>query len=440
MPETEPTIGERLTALLNHLGIERCHVAGCMSGDWGGLIATPGFDIATLTLMCPMLNEGMPDGLDRLQAPTLIVSGDWGAPAARAERLAKAVPSSSLLTLTGYASPIWADPLSDRTEEIYPKLAALLDQGALADAGLPAQSGDVAGLAYDIQGAGPPLLLLPLALAPSQWQPILDRLRDRFCTISVTGPMLGMVALLEARGRSGYGQIVANLTDRTALQPGETVLEAGCGSGFLARALADRTNRANPITATDLNRFLLDEATALAQRAGLDEVLQFEEANAEAMPFADNTYDMAYCCTVMEEGNADRMLSELVRVTKPGGRVAVMTRAVDMDWWANLDLPEALHRKLNALGPKTGSGASQGGVADGSLYRRMTDAGLVDIQKFPQLAIYEEGDRLDSVIVRLTSMLSGDEAAACRAAVAAARADGTLFVAEPFHSAVGIKP
>ena len=62
-----------------------------------------------------------------------------------------------------------------------------------------------------------------------------------------------------------------------------------------------------------------------------------------------------------------------------------------MDWWANLDLPEALHRKLNALGPKTGSGASEGGVADGSLYRLMTDTGLADIQIMPQLAIYDGG-------------------------------------------------
>jgi SAM-dependent methyltransferase len=439
MPQSEPTIGDRLGALLGHLGIERCHVGGCMSGDWGELIAAPGIDVTTLTLICPMLNEGLPDGLEQLQAPTLIVTGDWGAPAARAKRLADAFANSTLVTLADYASPIWADPLADRTEEIYPAVTAVLDQSALSDAGLSAQSGEVAGLTYDIQGAGPPLLLLPLALAPSQWQPIQDRLRAHFCTITVRGPMLGMVALLEARGRSGYGRIVANLTDRAALQPGETVLEAGCGSGFLARALAERTNRANPITATDLNRFLLDEAAALARRDGLEDILSFQEANAEAMPFADNAYDMAYCCTVMEEGDADRMLAELVRVTKPGGRVVVMTRAVDMDWWANLALPEALHRKINGLGPKTGSGAGKGGSADGSLYRRMADAGLVDIQKFPQLAIYEEGERLNSVIVRLTSMLTGDEAETCRAAVAAARADGTLFVAEPFHSAVGAK-
>ena len=47
---------------------------------------------------------------------------------------------------------------------------------------------------------------------------------------------------------------------------------------------------------------------------------------------------------------------------------------------------------------------------------------------------------MNSVVVRLTSMLTGDEAAACAAAFATARADSTLFVAEPFHSAIGIKP
>jgi len=39
--------------------------------------------------------------------------------------------------------------------------------------------------------------------------------------------------------------------------------------------------------------------------------------------------DLTLSCTVLEEGDADRMLAEMIRVTKPGGRVAVIVRAID---------------------------------------------------------------------------------------------------------------
>jgi ubiquinone/menaquinone biosynthesis C-methylase UbiE len=49
-----------------------------------------------------------------------------------------------------------------------------------------------------------------------------------------------------------------------------------------------------------------------------------QEGNAEALPFPANQFDVTVACTVLEEGDANRMLAELVRVTKPGGRVGVI--------------------------------------------------------------------------------------------------------------------
>jgi hypothetical protein len=48
---------------------------------------------------------------------------------------------------------------------------------------------------------------------------------------------------------------------------------------------------------------------------------------------------------VLEEGNAQRMLAELVRVTKPSGRIAVMVRALDIPWVINVPLRHELKRK-----------------------------------------------------------------------------------------------
>lgn len=419
-------------------------MAGCMSGDWGDLVTSHADLVASLTLVCPVLNKGIPDAIGALASPVLVVAGDRGRAAERAREFAKRTPNAASLTLENYFGPIWADPVADRAEEIG---AALLDFLARADrrehvepVTLPQGDGEVAGLFCRIQGSGPPLVLLPIALARSQWDPLLRRLGERYCTITLGGPLLGMIALLEARARSGYGRLVEHLLEPVQLSPGETVLDVGCGSGALDRALARRTGGANRIVATDVNPYLLVEAGRLARKEGLEGRITFQEADAEALPFAEATFDVAVACTVLEEGNADRMLAELVRVTRPGGRVAVTTRATDMDWWANLPLPAALQRKINGLGPGTGAGVAEDGCADASLYRRLSRAGLVQLAVFPEFAVYADDERLSGVLDRLMTPLSPEEALACRQAAAEARADGTLFVAEPFHCAVGIKP
>ncbi len=182
-------------------------------------------------------------------------------------------------------------------------------------------------------------MLLPLGLASSQWDPLPSHLSTRCRTITLGGPELGFLAMLESRGRSaGYLSVVRHIMDVVQLRPDEVILEVGCGSGVLDRWLARYARQANHIIGVDVNRYLLREATALAAHEGLADVIAFQEGDAEALPFPDNDVDVALSFTVLEEGNADRMLAELVRVTKPGGRVAVMVRALDIPWVVNVPL------------------------------------------------------------------------------------------------------
>lgn len=283
------------------------------------------------------------------------------------------------------------------------------------------------------------MVLMPLSMAPSQWEPLVDRLVNRYSVVQLGGPHLGVISLLEGRAASGYGDLVAQVLTRVGLVPGEAVLEIGCGSGALTRALATRTNGANPIVAADLNPYLLSEAQTLAESEGLSEAIAFEVANAEALPYSDGRFDVAFCCTVLEEGDADRMLSELARVTRPGGRVVILTRAIDVDWWVNLALPPDFKRKIEVMGASTGSGVAVTGCADASLYARVRSAGLSPSVMGPQFAIYTEGDRLDDVLDRLVAGLSDGEARKCREAIAATQSEGVLFVAEPHHCVVATR-
>jgi ubiquinone/menaquinone biosynthesis C-methylase UbiE len=334
---------------------------------------------------------------------------------------------------------MWADMIADRTEDIGSAMMDFLSridqqQGVKAMT-LPEGEGEVAEITYSVRGSGPPLVLFPLGLAPSQWEPLLPVLSERYCTITLGGPALGMVAFLEARG-PGYLRVVRSLVDETHLRPGEEVLEVGCGAGTVARWLARHTNGANRIVGVDVNQYLLREAAALAKKEGIESAIELREGNAEDLPFMDSHFDITMAFTVLEEGNADRMLAECVRVTKRGGRVAVIVRSIDMPWRVNLSLPAELKEKAES---RRGQVLKEG-CADASLYRRMEQVGLKKLSMLPQWATFSAGERLQSEQERIVAMLKPEEVNEWRETIAQAEAEGTFFISQPFHCAVGTKP
>lgn len=166
----------------------------------------------------------------------------------------------------------------------------------------------------------------------------------------------------------------------------------------------------------------------------------FQEGNAEALPFPDSSFDVTMACTVLEEGDADRMLAELVRVTRPRGRVAVIVRTVDMPWWVNAPLGLALKAKVEAPGGQKGAGVAARGCADATIYRRFHAAGLTNLNVFPQFQTVTPAEpRLAGFEQQLLATLTAEEAQEWRSAVAQAKAEGTFFIAMPLHCAVGTK-
>jgi ubiquinone/menaquinone biosynthesis C-methylase UbiE len=234
--------------------------------------------------------------------------------------------------------------------------------------------------------------------------------------------------------------VVRGLLDALAIRPGESVLEVGCGSGVIMRELARRTAGANRLIGRDMSPYLLREARALARRAGLFEHIDFGEGRAEALPLPDGAVDVALSSTVFEEGDADRMLAEIVRVTRPGGRIGVIVRAVDMPFWVNLPLDPPLKAKVDAPN-MIGGGVAPRGVADASLYHRLNALGLAELKCFPQLvAVVPGSERIQRYQQQILAALTPAESAAWHRAVAAAEREGTFFIAQPYHCAVATKP
>jgi SAM-dependent methyltransferase len=437
-------LAERLLHLFQQFGIAQAHIAGRNPADWQDFVSAYPERVASLSLVCPGRLD--PRDITALAARTLVIRGDRGPAAGRVQNALREIKSATSITLAGYEPLMWSDLLADRTAEIG---AAMLDFLTRIDRANPVPAaplaegeGEVAGISYHIRGAGPPLVLLPLELAPTQWAKLLPPLAAHYCTIVLSGAALGIVASLEGRGRSSYINMVRAVLDMAQLQPGEVVLDVGCGSGVVVREVARRTAGANRLIGVDMSPYLLSEARQLARQCGYEDRIEFQEGRAEALPLPDDSIDVTLSCTVMEEGDADRMLVELIRVTKPGGRIAVIVRAIDMPSWVNLPLSLSLKAKVEVPGRIGAAGASAGGCADASLYRRFSAAGLTQLKFFPQLAAVTpeaEEPRLRGLQQGAVAVLTTDERSEWWHSLAQAEAEGTSFIAIPHHCAVGTK-
>lgn len=428
---------ERLLALCDHLGIGTAHVATQMPGDIAVLAASFGARLGGIVLCVPTRLD--PVSFGAMPERLLMISGDGGLTGDVTSRAEARLPGSRRTVLAGYDAPGWADVVADRTDEIVQEMSGFLATLEADVPASPAREGVHAGISYRIDGSGPALLLLPFFLAPSQWAPAVERLALQFSVITLGGAHLGGVATLEDRARAPtYQAMFRTLIDLMAPKPGDEILDVGCGAGSLDRLLACRLGKANAITAIDTNPFLLGEARALAKADGLDGLIRFAPGNAEALPFADVSFDCIFSVTVLEECDADRALAEMMRVARPGGRIGVIVRSIDLPQWWSAEVPEALRRR--AVTPPQSVGTS--GVADASLYRRARDAGLCNLTCFPALVTL---DRPDGPIWRyredhLTAQLTPPELAAWQAARQVAAGQGLLFMAHPMHCVVGHKP
>lgn len=428
---------ERLLALWDHLGIGTAHVATQMPGDIAGLAASFGARLAGIVLCVPTRLD--PVSFGAMPERLLMISGDAGLTADVTSRAEARLPGSRRTVLAGYDAPGWADVVADRTDEIVQAMSGFLGRLEADVPANPARGGVHAGISYRIDGSGPALMLLPFFLAPSQWAPAVERLARQFSVITLGGAHLGGVATLEDRARAPtYQAMFRTLIDLMAPKPGEEILDVGCGAGSLDRLLARRLGKANAVTAIDTNPFLLGEARALAKTDGLDGLIRFAPGNAEALPFADASFDCIFSITVLEECDADRALAEMMRVARPGGRIGVIVRSIDLPQWWSADLPEVLRQR--AVTPPQSVGTR--GVADASLYRRARDAGLRHLTCFPALVTL---DRPEGPIWRyredhLTAQLTPPELTAWQAARQVAAGQGLLFMAHPMHCVVGHKP
>jgi SAM-dependent methyltransferase len=109
------------------------------------------------------------------------------------------------------------------------------------------------------------------------------------------------------------------LCEALDLRGGERVLDVAAGNGNATLAAARRWC---DVVSTDYVGALLERGQARASAEGL--AVQFQEADAENLPFADATFDVVLSTFgVMFTPNQERAASELARVCRPGGKIGL---------------------------------------------------------------------------------------------------------------------
>jgi demethylmenaquinone methyltransferase / 2-methoxy-6-polyprenyl-1,4-benzoquinol methylase len=113
---------------------------------------------------------------------------------------------------------------------------------------------------------------------------------------------------------------------RLAPKPGDSILDVCTGTGDLALAFWRQTSGQCPIVGADFCPEMLEIGRAKQKRLGIPaETLRFVEADSQQLPFPDHSFEFVTVAFGLRNiADPQRGLSEMVRVCKPGGSVAVL--------------------------------------------------------------------------------------------------------------------
>jgi len=135
---------------------------------------------------------------------------------------------------------------------------------------------------------------------------------------------------------------VANPFSLGAIQPGEDVLDIGCGAGMDTLVAAQMTGETGTVTGIDMTPDMAAKARRSAAEMGLSNVT-IVDGSAERLPFRDASFDVVISNGVIDLiPDKDAVFSEIARVLRPGGRIQLadvtIQRPVSEEGRRNIDL------------------------------------------------------------------------------------------------------
>jgi SAM-dependent methyltransferase len=164
--------------------------------------------------------------------------------------------------------------------------------------------------------------------------------------------------------------LAPQLAEFAGVAPGMRALDVGCGPGGLSVVLADLVGGDQVAAIDPAEQFV---AACRARVPGAD----VRVGPAEALPWADATFDIALACLVIRfMTDPDQGVREMARVTRPGGRIAACMWDIDGGGMTMLRL---FWSAVHAVRPDVQGEALGAGTARGDIAARLTRLGLTDV-------------------------------------------------------------
>jgi SAM-dependent methyltransferase len=168
------------------------------------------------------------------------------------------------------------------------------------------------------------------------------------------------------------------LLDAIALEPGMSVLDAGCGSGSYLAPIRERIGRNGYLIGLDLSE--ANVQYALENVAG--EIDGAAAGSVTSLPFRDRSFDAVWCANTVQyfaNGELPALFDEFQRILRPGGIVAI--KDVDMTGFRISPAPAflGLHLGEAAITGPDVAPQSHGSLRGRHLKRWLEHAGLVEV-------------------------------------------------------------
>jgi len=167
------------------------------------------------------------------------------------------------------------------------------------------------------------------------------------------------------RFRVGYADALYDRLAAWGFTAGAGVIDIGCGTGL---ATGELVRRGCSVVGTDVSEPMLERARANVPGA------TFVNAPAEALPFEADTFDAATCAQSFHWFDKLRALTEISRVVRPGGAVAI--------WWKGLAHDDPTRILRTSIADELGLETALVDIPSGDLLRERFDdfetAGLVE--------------------------------------------------------------